>query len=37
MLKTYKVEIYMQRSHHFCNIHTPDDGSRSGRMYWGKI
>ena len=33
MLNTYKVVMYMQRSHHFCNIHTPDDGPRSAREY----
>ena len=25
-MNTYKVVMYMQRSHRFCNIHTPDDG-----------
>ena len=28
MLNTYKVVMYMQRSHRFCNIHTPDDDPR---------
>ena len=31
MLNTYKVVMYVQRSHRFCNIHTPDDGLRSSR------
>ena len=26
-------EMYMQRSHRCCNIHTPDDGPRSSRKY----
>ena len=35
IIKTYKVIMYMQRSHRFCNIHTPDDGPRSDRKYKG--
>ena len=31
MLNSYKVVMYMQRSYRFFNIHTPDDGSRSGK------
>ena len=27
--------MYVQRLHHFCNIHAPDDGPRSGRKYLG--
>ena len=30
---SYKVVMYMQKLHYFCNIHTPDDGPRSGRKY----
>ena len=33
MLNTYKVVLYMQWSLHFCNIHTPDDGSSKSRKY----
>ena len=35
MLITYKVVMYMQRSHRFCNIHTRNDGPISGRKYEG--
>ena len=30
---TYKLVMYMQISHLFCNIHTPDDVTRSGRKH----
>ena len=33
---SYKVIIYMQRLHHFCNIHTLDDGPRYGQKVRGK-
>ena len=31
----YEVVMYMQWSHSFFNIHTPDDGPRSGKKYQG--
>ena len=33
MLNSYKVEMYMQKLHRFCNIYTPDDGLRSSQKY----
>ena len=35
MLNTYKVEIYMQRSHCICKIHTHNNIPRLGRKYEG--
>ena len=32
---TYKVVMFMQMSHRFCNIHTPDDDNWLGRKYMG--
>ena len=28
---SYKVVMYMQNFHHFCNRSSPDDGPKSGR------
>ena len=35
MLITYKVIMYMKRYYCFGNIHTPDDGPRPVREYYG--
>ena len=32
---SYKVVMYIQKSYHFCNRSSPDDGSKSGRKYLG--
>ena len=32
----YKVIMYIQKLHHFCNTSSPDDGRRLGRKYLGK-
>ena len=32
-INTYKIVMYMQRSHRFYNIHTPDDVRWSDRKY----
>ena len=32
---SYKVAMYMQKLHHFCNTSSPDDGPKSGRKYLG--
>ena len=37
MINTYKVVMYMKRSHRFCTIPTPDDGPRSGKKLLGTI
>ena len=33
---SYKVVMYMQKLHHFCNTSSPDDGPKLGRKYLGK-
>ena len=33
MLNTYTVVMYVQGSHHFCNIDTTDDDTRPRRKY----
>ena len=30
---SYKVVMYTQKLHHFCNTHSPDDGPRLSRKY----
>ena len=30
---SYKVVMYIQKLHHFCNTSSPDDGPRLGRKY----
>ena len=30
---SYKVVMYIQKLHHFCNTSSPDDGPKSGRKY----
>ena len=32
---SYKVVMYIQKLHHFCNTSSPDDGPKSGRNYLG--
>ena len=32
----YKVVMYIQKLHHFCNTSSPDDGQKLGRTYLGK-
>ena len=32
---SYKVVMYIQKLHHFCNTSSPDDGPRLGRKYMG--
>ena len=32
---SYKVVMYIQKLHHFCNTSSPDDGPELGRKYWG--
>ena len=34
-IHTYKLVMYLEMLHHFCSIHTPDDGPRLGRKYSG--
>ena len=34
-LDSYKVVMYTQKLHHFCNTSSPDDGPKSGRKYLG--
>ena len=31
---SYKVVMYKQKLHHFCNRFSLDDGPKSGRKYW---
>ena len=30
---SYKVVVYIQKLHHFCNTSSPDDGPKSDRKY----
>ena len=30
---SYKVVMYLQKLHHFCNTSSPDDGQHLGRKY----
>ena len=30
---SYKVVMYIQKLHHFCNTSSPDDGPKLGRKY----
>ena len=30
---SYKVVMYIQNLHHFCNMPSPDDGPKSDRKY----
>ena len=30
---SFKVVMYIQKLHHFCNTYSPDDGLKSGRKY----
>ena len=32
---SYKVVMYIQKLHHFCNTSSPDDGPQLGRKYLG--
>ena len=32
---SYKVVMYIQKLHHFCNTSFPDDGPLLGRKYLG--
>ena len=32
---SYKVVMYIQKLHHFCNTSSPDDGPKLGRKYLG--
>ena len=32
---SYKVVMYIQKLHHFCNRPSPDDGPNLGRKYLG--
>ena len=32
---SYKVLMYIQKLHHFCNTFSPDDGPNLGRKYLG--
>ena len=32
---SYKVVMYIQKLHHFCNTSSPDDGPKSARKYLG--
>ena len=32
---SYKVIMYIQKLHHFCNTSSPDDGPKLGRKYSG--
>ena len=32
---SYKVVVYIQTLHRFCNTSSPDDGPKSGRKYLG--
>ena len=32
---SYKVIMYIQKLHHFCNTSSPDDGPKSSRKYSG--
>ena len=34
---SYKVVMYIQMLHDFCNRSSPDDGPKSGRKYLGNI
>ena len=33
IINSYIRVMYMQKSHCFCNIHTPDDSPKSGTNY----
>ena len=33
---TYKVVMYIQKLHHFCNTSSPDDSPKLGRKKLGK-
>ena len=33
---SYKVVMYIQKLHHFCNRSSADDGPKFGRKYWWK-
>ena len=33
---SYKVVMYMQRLHHFCNTHTPDEESTRETINYGR-
>ena len=32
---SYKVVMYTQKSHHFCDTSSPDDGPKLDRKYFG--
>ena len=32
---SYKVVMYIQKLHYFCNRSSPDDGPKSGKKYFG--
>ena len=32
---SYKVVMYIQKLHHFCNTSSPDDGPKLGGKYLG--
>ena len=32
---TYKLVMYIQKLHHFCNTPSPDDGPKLDRKYLG--
>ena len=32
---SYKVVMYIQKLHHYCNTSSPDDDPELGRKYWG--